>query len=194
MLKFLDRIIPGIRLFLKVLIVAVGIVMLVTAWAHVFCRYVLNSSLTWSEEFMKFLLVWFCLMSTSVIALERGHVSIVIFKKMMPKELEKLFTLVAQVLLYVVSVMVVYIGIRQVVDGIGRSTPATGLPYPLLYAAIPFSFFFISIYELRNVLSDLKDYREGKTIGKVNDVYAAIEAGVEAEANKSVEQDSLKTE
>lgn len=193
MLKFLDRIIPGIKVFLKILIVAVGLVMLVTAWLHVFCRYVLNSSLAWSEEFMKFLLVWFCLMSTSVIAIERGHVSIVIFKKMMTKDLEQLFTLVAQVILYIVSVMVVYIGIRQVVDGIGRSTPAMGIPYALAYAAIPFAFFFISIYELRNVLADLKDYREGKEIGVTNDAYTvAIESEVEKVAEEFNKVDEPK--
>lgn len=193
MLKFLDRIIPGIKVFLKILIVAVGLVMLVTAWLHVFCRYVLNSSLAWSEEFMKFLLVWFCLMSTSVIAIERGHVSIVIFKKMMTKDLEQLFTLVSQVILYIVSVMVVYIGIRQMVDGIGRSTPAMGIPYALAYAAIPFAFFFISIYELRNVLADLKDYREGKEIGVTNDAYTvAIESEVEKVAEEFNKVDEPK--
>ena len=59
MLSILDRMIGKLTKIVLMTLIALGIVMLVVAWAHVFYRYVLNSSLTWSEELLKILLVWF---------------------------------------------------------------------------------------------------------------------------------------
>ena len=44
----------------------------------------------------------------------------------------------------------------QLCDGAGyRPTPALGLPYGYAYAAIPISFLFVTVYEIRNLIVDL---------------------------------------
>ena len=71
MLAALDKLIKAVYKVVLAAIIAIGLVMLVVAWAHVFCRYVLNDSLTWSEELLKILLVWFCLLSTTMLTCSR---------------------------------------------------------------------------------------------------------------------------
>ncbi len=153
----LDKIDNGIRFFNKFLLyflVALIGVMLVVCWAHIFYRYVLNDSLTWSEEFMRILLVWFCMMSASILAVRREHVSIVVFKEMMPKKVNATLTRFTQILTFVASVGVFALGIRLVISAGVRTTPAMHMPYSWTYAAIPVAFAIISLYELRNVLAD----------------------------------------
>lgn len=164
MINILDKVIAIIQKVLKIALVTIGVSMLIIAWIHIFCRFILNSSLSWSEELLKVMLIWFCLFSTSIIAAERGHVSIVIFKEKMPKPIGQLLTLISQIFIYLISFMVVYIGFRMVVNTLWRSTPAANIPYPIVYGAIPISFAVITIYEFRNLLTDIKKYKDNEEL------------------------------
>ncbi len=154
MLAALDKLIKVVYKVVLAAVIAIGLVMLVVAWAHVFCRYVLNDSLTWSEELLKILLVWFCLLSTTIIAVQREHVSIVVFKEMMPKKVNMTLTFVSQVLMLVASVIVLVIGIDFVLMAGSRMTPALRLPYRYTYSAIPVAFAVLTLYEFRNTVAD----------------------------------------
>lgn len=154
MLEKYDQVIRIMNKVLLGVLIALMAVMLVTCWLHVFYRYMLNNSLTWSEEFMRITLVWFCMLSASILAVRREHVSIVVFKEMMPKKVNLTFTRFTQILTFLVSCVVVWIGIRMVISAGVRTTPAMHIPYSWAYAAIPVAFTIISIYEFRNVLAD----------------------------------------
>ncbi len=168
MLKFLDRTVSLLQRGVLAVLTTVGSAMLVIAWLHVFYRYVLNDSLTWSEELLKVLLIWFGLLCVSFISADRGHVSIVVFKQKMPRPINEFFTVLSGVLIYIASLMLVYVGIRMMVNSVGRTTPALGIPYVWAYAAVPVSFFIISIYELRNVVEMLVRYNRG-TLEEMNE-------------------------
>lgn len=154
MLAALDRLIKVVYKVVLAAVIAIGLVMLVVAWAHVFCRYVLNDSLTWSEELLKILLVWFCLLSTTIIAVQREHVSIVVFKEMMPERVNHSLTFVSQILMLAASIIVLLIGIDFVLVAGSRMTPALRIPYRYTYSAIPVAFAILTLYELRNTIAD----------------------------------------
>jgi TRAP-type C4-dicarboxylate transport system permease small subunit len=157
MLERLDAVLRTINRIVLQIIVLIGCCMLIIAWAHIFFRYVLNNSLSWSEELLKILLVWFCMLSTSIIAIRREHVSIVIFKQQFPKRVENMFDLVMQFITFAVSVVVCVIGVRMIIAAGARRTPALRLPYAAMYASVCVSFAVLSIYELRNFIVKLID-------------------------------------
>ena len=154
MLAALDKLIKAVYKVVLAAIIAIGLVMLVVAWAHVFYCYVLNDSLTWSEELLKILLVWFCLLSTTVIAVQREHVSIVVFKQMMPLKVNHALTFIAQVLMLIASIIVLFIGIDFVMVAGSRMTPALRIPYRYTFSAIPVAFAILTLYEFRNTVAD----------------------------------------
>ena len=160
MLDTLNKIVQKTSRIVMFIIIAIGIFMLAIALLHIFSRYVLNSSLTWSEELLKILLVWFCLLSASYIAVRREHVSIVVFKQMFPKKVEHVMDISVQVLMLLASVVVFFIGILMIIRSGNRVTPALGFPYAVKYAAVSVSFVVMSLYELRNILFDL--FRPGE--------------------------------
>lgn len=139
------------KIVLKVIMV-IGLAMLAIALAHVFARYVLNSSLTWSEELLKIMLVWFCLLSASYLAVRKDHVAIVVFKEKLFKRITPQLELVVRVLMFVASLVVCYIGIRMIISAGSRVTPAMGFPYAFMYAAIAVAFGLMALYEFRNML------------------------------------------
>ncbi len=180
-MKTFNKVIDIMQKIVLAVLTIIGVSMLAIAVVHIFFRFVLNNSLNWSEELLKILLVWFCLLSTSVIAVNREHVSIVIFKDRMPEELNQFFTLLSQVLIYLASVMVVYIGVRMVMNNLERGTAALQIPYIFVYGAVPISFLVISIYELRNLIMDFISYFKGEWLGE-KDEHVQLDASVIAQS------------
>lgn len=155
MLDTLDNVVRRLSKVVMYIIMTIGLSMLGIALVHIFSRYVLNNSLSWSEELLKILLVWFCTLSASYIAVRREHISIVIFKQKFPKRLEHGLDLFVQMLMFIASVIVSYIGIKMMIRAGERVTPALSLPYAIMYAAIAVSFAIMALYEFRNILFDL---------------------------------------
>ena len=155
MIEALDKLLTVSFKVLKAVLCAILIGMVAILMAHVIFRYVLNNSLSWSEELLKILLVWFGMLSVSVLAARREHVAIIIFKERVFKKAASTLTKVTQILTVVVCVVVVIVGIQYVLSAGFRPTPALRLPYGYAYAAVPVSFVFVTLYEFRNLLVEL---------------------------------------
>ena len=74
--------------------------MLVVAWMHVIRRYAFNSALTWSEEFLRFSIVWYALLSASILHKRNAHLGITIFREMMPQPVQ---TFLRRILIYLAT-------------------------------------------------------------------------------------------
>lgn len=138
-------------------VMVLGFVMLIIAIAHVVFRYAVGQSLRWSEEFLKIALVWFCLISASLISHERAHLGIVIFREKMPVEIQWILERLVSLLIIGISIVVTIIGVRLMISSSRQFTPALGLPYSVGYSSIPVSFVLMGIYEIRNLYIDIMD-------------------------------------
>lgn len=152
MFEAVDKFANKISKIALALITVLGIVMLLITIISVFFRYVLSNSLQWAEEVLKIMLVWFGLLSVGVIAYRREHVGVTIFKEQMPKKVQRGFELVGQILLLLISAAMCVIGVLLVRNSGSQLTPALRIPYAVGYAAIPFSFALMVVYEIRNTL------------------------------------------
>lgn len=155
MIEKIDKVLTVVFNILKVILIVLLVGMVGILCAHIWFRYVVNNSLTWSEELLKILLVWFGMLSVAVLAARREHVAIVIFKNKMPEAVASFFTKFTQGLIVVVCVFGVYLGFQYCASAGFRLTPALRIPFTWAYSAIPVSFVFIALFELRNFIRDL---------------------------------------
>ena len=165
MIEKIDKALEVVFKIMKALLILVLTAMVVILMAHIIFRYVINNSLTWSEELLKIMLVWFGMMSVAVLAARREHVAIVVFKQHMPKKVQNFLTKLTQLIIVGICVFMVIIGIQYCMKAGFRLTPALRIPYAWAYAAIPVAFVPVTLFELRNFICDFT--------GKGN--YACIE-------------------
>ena len=147
--NYLEKITLGITM-------ALCVVMLVVAWMHVIKRYVFNDALTWSEEFLRFAIVWYALLSASILYKRNGHLGITIFREMMPEKVQRVL---ARSVIYfgVLTIVVVTIfGAVLVYNTRSQITPALGISVSWPYAAIPVSFFLMAVYGIMHIARDIK--------------------------------------
>ena len=71
--KKFDKILTNVQTY--VCAVLFTIIIIIGA-ANVFCRYVLNDSITWAEEAMRFICIWLVFIGSSLTIRIDGHVSI----------------------------------------------------------------------------------------------------------------------
>jgi len=143
------------RATLNITMVLCGI-MLVVAWMHVIRRYAFNSALTWSEEFLRFSIVWYAMLSASILHKRNGHLGITIFREMMPQKVQKFLQ---RVVIYLATLTVGAVTIHGAIlvkTTWEQVTPALGISTGLPYAAIPVSFFLMTVYGIMHIIRDIK--------------------------------------
>jgi len=131
-------------------------VMLVVAWMHVTRRYVFNSALTWSEEFLRFTIVWYALLSASILHKRNGHLGITIIREAMPRVVQKFLKRIVIYLGTLTVVLVTVFGTVLVFSTWDQVTPALGISTALPYAAIPVSFLLMTLYGIVHIIRDIK--------------------------------------
>ena len=65
MTEKLDKALGVVFNIMKVMLIVLILAMVGILIAHIVFRYILNNSLTWSEELLKILLVWFGMLSVA---------------------------------------------------------------------------------------------------------------------------------
>lgn len=145
----------------KVLCVAMAvsfICMVILIFLQVFCRYVLNDALSWSEELASYFFHWATFLGASVAFYESTHISVGYFVSKVPSLRLRAFILsVADVCC--LSFLCMYIvegwAVTSMVFSFGETASSmTWLPMGLIHLAFPFA----SLCMVLNVLAHLLDH------------------------------------
>ena len=115
---------------------------------QVFFRYVLNSSLSWSEEAARYLVIWAALLGFSSSVEARRLFSF----EMLVARMSRRGKRVCAVLNVIAAVAFLWV---LVVDGAGlvamtasQSSPAIGMPMAIAYAALPVGGILVALHFL----------------------------------------------
>jgi len=75
---------------------------------QVICRYVFNRSLVWSEELVRFLVVWMCMVGSAVSNFDDDHMTINIIVEKFPRTLQFIVYMIRQIMILVFCVVCSY--------------------------------------------------------------------------------------
>ena len=104
----------------------------------VFFRYVVNQSLFWSDEVVRYLFVWFTLLGAALVLRDRRHIRVEFFVEHMPRGLRRAVEVAGLLLILAFNVFLVVAGFLWVHQTAGTYTPALSLPLNwIFYAALP---------------------------------------------------------
>ncbi len=127
----LDSLADGVLALLGVTLVGLVLV-------SVFFRYVLNSSLSWSDEVVRYLFVWFTLFGAAVTLREREHIRVEYFVEKLPRALRRCVEMAMLLGVIVLQLALVVFGSMWVWTTRGSYTSTLQWPLNILfYAALP---------------------------------------------------------
>lgn len=132
---------------------------------QVFFRYILNNSLSWSEEVVRFLFIWLTFLGAALNIRDKWHISVDFFVNILPKKWREAMVLFNSILLLLFLFFLAIGGFIWVYFSEGASSSALGLPLHLtLYGALPVTSMLGSYYAIRNIKKRLHILREEKKL------------------------------
>ncbi|SJZ84944.1 TRAP transporter small permease [Consotaella salsifontis] len=135
--------------------VVLAIMIVVVTW-QVFSRYVLNDPSTFSEELLRFGVIWLSLIGAAYVTGRNKHMSVDLLKEMLGGNGRKVLNLVIQVGFFIFAVAVLIVGGMHAVNIAGSQyTAVLQVPMGLIYAALPTSGVLMAAYSVLNLVDEL---------------------------------------
>jgi TRAP-type C4-dicarboxylate transport system permease small subunit len=145
--------------------------MVIVIFSQVVMRYVFNHSLSWSEEFARYLFVWFSWMGVSAGLKDNEHLRVEFLSMGLTKrglfKTDEVFKIIVSLVWLATTAIVTYYG-AIVVAGqadLGVVTPAMRLPVWLGYLAIPACSGVVGIRLIINIIDSVKKIQGKSTSG-----------------------------
>lgn len=126
---------------------------------QVYFRYVLNASLTWSEELSRFTFIWLAYMGAVLGAKERIHFRVTVPQLLLPVRYRRYMTMLADFIWVIFNLFFAYVGINQIIHLINFPYISPSLHWSMayLYTCVPIGFIFMTF---RIVEGYWKDYKK----------------------------------
>lgn len=133
---------------LRAICVVILIEYLILVLLQVFFRYVLNESLFWAEEAVRFSMVWSVLLGSALVARDRAHIRIDVVENLLPPVARRRLDLALDVLMIVFMVILMITGIQFAGRSMMQTSASLDLPMWAVYGAIPIGAFLQALFVL----------------------------------------------
>lgn len=143
------------------LCVVMLIAMSIIVFMQVICRFILKSSLPWSEEASRYLLVWVSFLGGAYGVRQGAHLGVEAVIILLPKKLRGLVELLSMVLGIILCCVIFKFGVDIVITQMSRMqySPSMRIPMGSMYLAIPVGMFLFVVRYVQNVIDKIKDLR-----------------------------------
>lgn len=123
---------------------------------QVFTRYVLNSPAAFTEELVRYFLIWTGFIGAAYAFITREHMCLVLFRDSLKPAKRRVLMILIDVLILVFAVFVITIGGFKLAMSAEKVFSALlGIPRSLVYAMAPVSGLFIIVAQIINIYEDV---------------------------------------
>lgn len=169
-MKVLNRI-------LEILLGVVVAVMVVGCFWQVFTRFVLNSPSKYTEELLRYLLIWMTMLGVPYAYGRDSHLSINLVTRSFSEKGLLMTKIAIEILILFLSIFVMIAGGWIVtMNSSGQISPALHMPMELYYLCVPIGGVMMVIYCLNRLCGFVKQWRAGS--------FAAVSEGSDNQEKK----------
>ncbi|WP_078553440.1 TRAP transporter small permease [Bacillus alkalicellulosilyticus] len=151
-LKWLDEHIE------EVFLVLFSAVMVVVIFLQVFMRYVMENSLSWSEELARFCFIWLVYIGISYGVKKQRHIKVDALLLLFKEKGKLVFNIISNLLFLAFAIFVVFYGydMSQKLLQFGQTSPALKIPMGFVYLAAPVGMALTSIRLIQHLIKQSK--------------------------------------
>lgn len=130
--------------------------LVVTGGAQVFCRFVLNYPLPWSEEVQIFGHVWIVFL-TIPIAYNRGsHIMMTMLFDRLPRQTQRLIAIGVDVMWLWIGLSIAVLSVRLVRVAVFQRSPALEIPMSFIYMGLVIGGAYLTLVAIRKLIVHLR--------------------------------------
>lgn len=150
----------------EVLVVALMAAITVLIGVQIFMRYVMQASLSWSEELARYGFIWMSYLGVAYAVKRRASIATTALTDAIGSAGVKLgLQVFANLVFAAFALLVVTQGVTLVekISGFGQKSASLGLPMAYVYAAPVVGFSLALLRLAQNVFVDIRAYRRGES-------------------------------
>ena len=138
-LNLIDAIVQPLIKLCKIAVISCVLSIALIVSTSIFFRYVLNNSITWSEEIAKYLMVWMVFVGAPVAMVQSRHIAIEMFPNLFRPRIRALVFLIVNLLIVLTMAFWTYRGFTYTVGGMSQVMSSFDkIPLGVVFASIPF--------------------------------------------------------
>ncbi|WP_341939464.1 TRAP transporter small permease [Marinimicrobium sp. C2-29] len=144
--KVLDRVVETVCSVWLLIMVAM------TCW-QIVSRYLLGAPSTYTEEFLRFSLVWVSMLALAYVAGLRKHVRFSLFSDMVSIHWQRYWDLLIELAFLAFAIFILIQGGYNASSiTMNQVSPSLGLPMGYIYSALPLAGIILALYSLLNCI------------------------------------------
>ena len=169
-MKLLARLVDGIEAVARAAVLGLTLLVLLVMLAQVFFRYVLNSSLQWSEELAVWGMVWMVFVGSVLLMRRSEHISITTLARIVPPTVRPFLIIFNKVAALVFLVIIGYYGIEVFGGTFHAKSPSIGLSTRWIKLAIPTGAVLMAVVAVHVIADDCRRLvnRDFESFGEVD--------------------------
>ena len=159
-MKFLDN-------RMEEVIVTVSLaIMFILVSVQIFMRYVMQNSLSWSEELARYLFILFVNVGISFGVKTKTHIRVEVFSASVGQKAKVVIQVLSDIIFLAFAVVVVYYGsiTAMKIFTLNQESPALGLPMGLIYATLPVSYIAVGVRLIQNIVEPFRTLKHGGSV------------------------------
>ena len=159
-MKKLNKVLEYILAFLM-------IVMVVGCFWQIFTRFILNDPSSWTEELLRYALIWLTTLGVPYAYGKEQHIAIEFITNTFSKKGKLGDKILVEIIVLLLSVFVLLVGgIMVTKNASGQLSPAMGIPMEFYYLGIPICGALMILYSGQRLIRFVKELKETKKEGK----------------------------
>ena len=126
---------------------------------NVIMRYLFRSGLPWSEELVRYTIIWVTFIGIAMCARKGIHVAIDLFLSLINKKMEFILLIIINITSIFFCILMTLYSIKLVwqISGSSQLSPALGIPFYVIYLCMPIGFGLSVLRFTQNTLRLLKE-------------------------------------
>ena len=160
MLKLLEKTCATVNRWIEYCLFGLGFSMAILVAVQVFCRYILNASLFWSEELARYMLVWLSFFGATVAYYRNLHPGVDALTSRLSASKQRISRQLVHVIAMVLALVMVISGTQFAWFVRMQISPALSIHKWIILAVIPLSGLLLFAYALTFLL---KTYQRVKS-------------------------------
>ena len=166
----LGLVVDGIEAVARVTVLGLTLLVLLVMLAQVFFRYVLNSSLQWSEELAVWGMVWMVFVGSVLLVRRSEHISITTLVRLVPSPARPYLIIFNKAAMLVFLVIIGYYGVEVFGGTFHARSPSIGLSTRWIKLAIPTGAVLMAVVSVHVIVEDLRQLanRRPEAFGEVD--------------------------
>ena len=144
-----DRIVVQIC---RIVLFALFVAIIFAAFTQVFCRFVLNMPLTWTDEMCRFGMVWITFIGAGYAVRTHAHIVVDLLVQLIPQKPRAAIERFNYVFIIIFSAVLTYFGANLALVNVSQFSPGLHLSMGLVYFVMPIGGVLMIVYAVAHLL------------------------------------------